>query len=254
MQSIQPTADTASRVTVQTFEVPESLRQSMIVAIGQKLKNKKSQGPDRLFTEIFQLKQELFTDAAMELWNATRIIVHVPSLIRSGLLVPVYKRKGDPSLPTNHIPICLISSFRKLICTTLTLELLKVYPHSEPNQWGFQSWTNTKCAVAFAVNTLRASLPREAVLDLWKAYDFVPRQRLQTMLYDRLSVMFRPLLRPIQLQTKQQKSSACDPRWLVHHKGILRAHFYSIYSWIAFWEGSIQRGHKDWWPYFWMMF
>lgn len=74
----------------------------------------------------------------------------------------------------------------------------------------FQVGSNTECAIAFALNTVRKQLSHEAVLDLIKAYDCVPRELLQKMLDERLppnlSIMLRPLLWPLRLKAKQQMS------------------------------------------------
>lgn len=62
----------------------------------------------------------------------------------------------------------------------------------------------------YAVNNLRKNLPYAALLDLHKAYDCVPRNTLQHILDQRLplslSTIFRPLLWPMRLQTKGQKT------------------------------------------------
>lgn len=111
------------------------------------------------------------------------------------------------------MPVNLTSAFRRMIATALTIEIKRHYKHSARNQWVFQEGTSTECAIAYAVNKMRQNLPFAALLDLKKAYDCVPRARLQQMLDKRLpsllSTMLRPLLWPMTIKTKHQTSSTC---------------------------------------------
>lgn len=210
MESLQPPQETTPLVHVHQFDVPDSFLQTLISAILVKLKPKKSPGPDLIRTDIFKLAPALFANAALELWRAVGRLASVPPLLRSGLLVPIYKGKGDPADPSNHRPVNLTPAFRRLISTAIVMELQKHYKESAENQWGFQERTNTECAVAFAVNNMRRHLPYAVLLDLRKAFDCVPRHTLQKMIDQRLptglSNTVRPLLWPMRLQTKHQKS------------------------------------------------
>lgn len=120
-----PDSRVFSTVTVQHIEGPESFSHSLIAAIEHKIKTKKAPISDRLCTELLKLQPELFAYTSMELWQAVGGIGHVPSLIWSVLLTPVYKRKGNRPEPTKHGPIGRSSLLRKQICTALMLELLK---------------------------------------------------------------------------------------------------------------------------------
>lgn len=211
MESLQPPRETTPLVHVNQFDVPNSFLQTLLLAIHTKLKPKKSPGPDLIRTDLFKLSPSLFANAALELWRAVGRTASIPPLLRSGLLVPIYKGKGDPEEPSNNRPVNLTPAFRRLISTALVLELQKHYKESVEHQWGFQTRTNTECAVTFAVNNLRKRLPYAVLLDLRKAFDCVPRHTLQMMVDQRLptglSNMFRPLLWPMRLKTKHQKAS-----------------------------------------------
>lgn len=67
-------------------------------------------------------------------------------------------------------------------------------------------------AVAFAVNHIRHILPYPALLDLRKAYDMSARAIIQELIDGRLppnlSIMILPVLAPMVLGTKHQRSSA----------------------------------------------
>lgn len=213
MASLQPAAQHTKVVTFQQFEVPDTIRTFHTQSVSSTLKPDKSQGPDMVRTEMFKLSPDLFADTGIPLWRAVGPIAHVPSVLQSGLLVPIYKQQTDPALPTNNRPVCLTPSFRRLISTTLTHQLTAHY-QSRPTQWRFRPGTNTECAIAFSYNKLRRELPIAAVMDLRKAYDSVPRQTLQNMLDKQfpaaLSTVFSPLLAPMLMRTKHQRSTQID--------------------------------------------
>lgn len=85
-------------------------------------------------------------------------------------------------MPTNNLPVCLTSAFRRLIGTTTTQQLNQHYHASLPNKWGFQKGTNTVYATAFASTQLRKNLPRAAIMDLKNPYDRVPRRVVHDMI------------------------------------------------------------------------
>lgn len=120
MQSLHPNPGTVPLVPLQCFNVPESFMEDLLTAIRIKLKAKKAPGPDTTQPEVFRVAPELFAEAAFELWRAVERIGKVPSVIHSGLLSPIYKRKGDPLDPTNNIPVCLTTAHRWMITTAIT--------------------------------------------------------------------------------------------------------------------------------------
>lgn len=210
IQSMQPSLQTTPIVHINKFEVPDSFLQTLITAITIQVKSKKSPGPDMIRTDIFKLTPMLFAKAALELWRAVGRLASMPLLLRSGLLVPIYKGKGDSVVPSNNRPITLTPAYRRLICTAIVIELRKKYRESVENQWGFQERTNTECAIIFAVNKLRANLPYAVLLDLKKVYDCVPQHKLQQMVDKQLPVglsnTIRALLWPMRLKTKNKIS------------------------------------------------
>lgn len=66
--------------------------------------------------------------------------------------------------------------------------------------------------MAFAINNMRTKLPRAALLDLKKAYDLVPKAKLQKLIEHRLPVglskQLYALLWPMFIQTKGQRSQS----------------------------------------------
>lgn len=209
MKGLQPHC--APKVQVKHFTVPTSFLDTLIVQIERGLKQHKAPGPDLIRLELLQLDPKLFGRVAMSIWSAVGRLAFVPSLLRRGTLSPIYKNKGDASLPTNNRPICLISVFRKLIAAALTIEICRAYPAPDDMQWGFRKGCGTECAVAFAVNSIRRRLPLVVLLDLKKAYDMVPRvklhQTLESRLPSNLANSVRPLLGPMLLKTRYQRNS-----------------------------------------------
>ena len=72
---------------------------------------------------------------------------------RTGLLVPIHK-KGDPEIPSNYSPFCLLSSLRKVIERTLDKEMQAHYVPSVM-QMGFQAKQGTEMAIAQTVQALK---------------------------------------------------------------------------------------------------
>lgn len=210
MAQLQPTPREAPTVKPIPFNVPPSFRQALLNAL-LRLKKKKSPGPDRIRAEILFILPSTFADAAMAVWEAVGRTAHVPSILRSGLLSPIYKDNGDPSKPTNNRPVCLCSALRRLIAAALTAELCTHYVDPHAFQWGYRPGTSTEAAICFAVGRMRTGLPHAVLLDIKKAFDCVPRQFLQKLLDKRLpaglSAALRPLLWPMLLRTKGQTSA-----------------------------------------------
>lgn len=176
-------------------------------SIKSKLKPNKSRGSKLVRAYLFKLCPELFSDATLTLWRAVGRTAHVPCLLRSGLLAT---KKGIHRSRQKNLPVCLISEFRRLIGTAFTPELTQYYSQSLPTQWRFQKGTSTECVISFSWNKLRRAMPMAAVLYMQKTYHSVRRHMLQYMLDGQLpttlSISLHPLLWPMLLRTRNQKS------------------------------------------------
>lgn len=170
---------------------------------------KKATGPDKTSMGILQVLPALFSQAVHTMWEMMGRLGFVPSLLRSGTLSPIYKQDGEPSVPSNHRPICLISAFRKVIREVLTEDLEGVYI-PEDLQLGYCKSTGTESPVTHATNNVRRAMPLAVLLDLQKAYDLVPTARLQPMVrkrvLDGLIVQLLAQLWPVVIRTKGQNS------------------------------------------------
>lgn len=174
-----------------------------------RLPKRKAPGPDKIRMEIFQLFPDHFCKVITLLWKAVGRLGYVPTLLRSGWLVPVYKNKGDPSSVENYRPIVLLSCFRKVISSALTIELRKEYT-VHPHQWGFQSKMNTEMAIARAIQQQDRGYTIAAILDLRQAYDRVPRVQLLQLLKKRVSTnlwkSLTGILSPVTIATREPES------------------------------------------------
>lgn len=137
IMSLKPPDESTPLVPMHCVEVPESFRTSLLLAINN-LKNKKSPRQGKIRTDVFTRTPGLLGDTVLALWRAVGRTAHMPALLRDGIIVPIYKQKGDPALSTNRQPVCPTSAFRRLIGTSLTHDLTQVYQSSLPNQWEFQ--------------------------------------------------------------------------------------------------------------------
>lgn len=205
MASTQPA--TYATISPATFTVSDVFREQILKAINA-LPLKKAPGPDKIRPEILQLSPDHVAAALLALWRAEGRLGYVPSVFRSGLLVPLYK-KGDKSDPANYRPITLLSVLRKVVAKAILFEVEKVYSVHQ-NQWGFVRGSSTEVAIAFATNLMRSTHKHVAVLDIKQAYPSVPRDILLRILSARLPVnlvnMITHLLVPTVVRTQGQTS------------------------------------------------
>ena len=141
-----------------------------------RLPNGTAAGGDGIYYEMLKAASKETSSCLTALWSACGRMAHTPMDWRTGLLVPIYK-KGDPEIPSNYRPICLLSSLRKVIERTLDKEM---YAHYVPNvmQMGFQAKLATEMAMAQTIQAMKGGQKWTAVLDLKSAYDTVCRDLL----------------------------------------------------------------------------
>ena len=210
MQSLQPPKDTAP--DIRSFDVPNSFEEQLQSAIVSAHKSK-APGPDKLRVEALQVAPDLFAKCLLSLMRAVGRIRWMPNLLRSAILSPVYKDKGDPTDPSNNRPVALVSPFRKVIGIAVRNLIRSKHKNNGPNlhQFGFQKNSNTECAIAYTINSMRHRFPHAVFLDIKKAYDMVTKYLLdkqcQKVLPPSLADLITALLAPIFQRTKGQQSS-----------------------------------------------
>lgn len=208
MQSIQPTI--VEHVPTQCSDTPADFK-SRIVGVITQAKRKRAPGPDNLRSEMLQTDAPLFASILASIWSTVGRLAHMPSILRSGWYLPLYKGCGDPADASSYRPISLTTIFRRLISAALASVVDEHYtPHA--HQWGFRRGLNVENELAFANNKLRDSFPLAAVLDLRKAFDLVPRHILARLLGRRVPVslarMLQALLSPMSMRTRDWKKWA----------------------------------------------
>ena len=109
------------------------------------LPNGAAAGGDGIYYEMLMAAPPETSSCLTALWSACGRTAHMPIDWRTGLLVPIYK-KGDPDIPSNYKPICLLSSLRKVIERTLDKAMQANFG---PNvmQMGLQAKPGTEKAI-----------------------------------------------------------------------------------------------------------
>lgn len=177
---------TRDTIAPETFTLQPAFTGQLQSAITSGKKGK-APGPDhKTCLEMLKLDCALFAQATSALWAAAGRTHFVPSLLRSGTLIPVPKRKssGDPK---NYSLIVLLSVFRRVISAALNRAFSAGYT-VHPNQFGFTQGSRTEINITKLDNFLhRAQQGPSAVLDLRQAYGPVNRQKILELLRNRLS-------------------------------------------------------------------
>ena len=111
---------------------------------------------------------------------------------------------SDPESPSNHRPICLLSSLRKAIVQTLHKEM-QAYFVFNVMQMGFQAKLGTEISKAQTVQALKGGQKWRTVLDLKSAYDTVRRdlqfERCAKVLPDQITAMISHTLQTLTVTT-----------------------------------------------------
>ena len=167
--------DNLARIPTRNFIVPLDFCSPIQRSISN-LPNGSAAGQDMMYYEMFKISADTLAQFLMALWTTCGRLNHRPLEWNKGRLVPPYK-KGDPAIPSNHRPICLLSATRKIIERAIASAMNESFsPHRA--QMGCQKHMGTEMALA---QMHRASNQRQnwiAILDLKSAYDRVCRATL----------------------------------------------------------------------------
>lgn len=196
-----------AQVRVTQFYPVAELREEIVAAI-RRGKLGKAPGADGVTFDMLRLTPKYFGNLLFEVWAAIGRTEYMPQILREGIAVPLYK-KGDVRRPENYRPIMLLSHLRKAVSSALNVIITREYSF-HPNQWGFRKHTGTEHAIVHAHNEITRGHNQVAVLDLRRAYDTVPRQKLAELytlrLGNSLATMIDPLLVPMTVRTKGQEA------------------------------------------------
>lgn len=117
-----------------------------IVKVIKTLKNNKSVGIDGIMNEYIKATQALMVKVYTKLFNNILDTGELPSSWLTGLIVPIYKNKGDACSPDNYRGISLLSCLGKMF-TTMVNNRLTDYANEQKliseNQAGFRKHYST---------------------------------------------------------------------------------------------------------------
>ena len=162
-----------------------------IKAVVGKLKNNKSHGVDMIINEFIKETIDIMCPIYVKLFNLILKSGLIPEDWSVGIIVPLYKKKGNVNDPTNYRGITLLSCFCKLFTSVLSQRLYKYVENFEvlgAEQAGFRRNHSTVDHI-FVLHTLIELYCKKnksqlycAFVDYSKAFDIIPRVHLWSKL------------------------------------------------------------------------
>lgn len=156
----------------------------------RKLKNGKAVGVDEILGEALRNGGEVVGSELRKFFNLCLDQGAVPGDWGLGLIVPIFKGKGDRLLPDNYRGITLLSVVGKVFASVLSSRLMKwAETHSilAEEQGGFREDRSTVDQIFALVEVVRSRWPKQTsvlFIDVKKAYDSVWRDGLWRTLWD----------------------------------------------------------------------
>lgn len=145
------------------------------------LKNNKSPGLDGVLNEYIKSTSPKLLSFYAKYFNLILSTGYVPSNWSDGVIIPIYKNKGDSNDPGNYRPITLLSCVGKLFTSVLNCRLNTFLSENnilKENQAGFRSEYSTTDHI-FTLNSIIEILRFHkkrlfcAYIDFSKAFDSV---------------------------------------------------------------------------------
>ncbi|KAI0562920.1 Endonuclease-reverse transcriptase [Gracilaria domingensis] len=191
---------------MQQFELDAKFYDHVITSI-REAENGKSTGPDEVFVEALKTQPELFATLLVEIWSKCGKLCYMPVSWRTARLVPIHK-KGDTRNPKNYRPITVISQLRKVVDKAIDKSIRASFTF-HPAQLGFRPNVGIENAILRTTKMQHMGMRFTAVLDLRKAYDSVPRDKLMQLVNERLpkdiARMIAYILQPTILRDRENE-------------------------------------------------
>jgi hypothetical protein len=163
----------------------------------------KAAGPDGIYGEMVRLAAPWLRSLLPDLWRCCGQLASVPTLWRTVLLEPIYK-KGPLLDPQSYRPIGLLSVLRRVVDSALDTQLRGQITH-HPAQFGFRRNLGVEQALLRLQRAYAEGPTLTVLLDLRRAYDSVPRAVLLDLVSTRtdapMAAMIGVLLAPTISQT-----------------------------------------------------
>ena len=105
------------------------------------LKTGKSSGEDKILNEYIKTTEGIFLPTYEKLFNSVFDSGNIPNAWLEGVIIPIYKHKGDSNVAANYRPITILSCLGKLFTAVLNQRLSKYLDENETvneNQAGFR--------------------------------------------------------------------------------------------------------------------
>ena len=166
-------------------EIPEAMRNDITMAelksAIQKLKKKKSPGPDNITNEMLQHLGNVALQKLLEIFNLSWKQGQVPQCWKEAKMIPILKRGKNKSKPQSYRPISLTSC----VCKTMERiinQRLQLYLETEsiiiPEQAGFRRYRSTEDQTTHLSQVIEDAFQAQKVvlavfIDLQKAFDKV---------------------------------------------------------------------------------
>ena len=175
------TYDQDSQLTNQYLNSPITVAE--IEKCISSLKNSKSPGTDSILNEYIKSTKHLLLPVYVRLFNTILNTGIIPTAWVEGLIIPLYKNKGDSLNVDNYRPITLLSCLGKLFTAVLNNRLntfLEDLDILKENQAGFRQAYSTSDHI-FALNSIIELLRHQkqkiycTFIDFSKAFDSVWR-------------------------------------------------------------------------------
>ena len=151
------------------------------------LKNNKSAGADLILNEFLKYSNDVMCTVLTKLFNVVLNSGVVPEAWTKGIIIPIYKKKGDDTDPNNYRGISLLSCIGKVF-TSLVSSRISTYVENFEILGGEQAGFRKKYSTVdhvFVLNGLidiYSKMKKKKLyccfVDYSKAFDMVPRVHL----------------------------------------------------------------------------
>ena len=152
-----------------------------ILKIVKRLKPSRSSGHDEISVYILKKIIKQITTPLSYIFNLSLSSGICPNSLKIAKVIPIFKRKDDPSLLTNYRPISLLPSISKIL-EKIIHKRLYIFLHVNdlliPNQFGFRKGHSTDLAIIQLLDKITDSFANKKHLigifmDLSKAFDTI---------------------------------------------------------------------------------